>query len=98
MVIFFTIPPPRIRWPWVLVNQFNVLPETRLLSWVHAKMDYEEAKRLTPTEAEELMFKVYIEKLARVADPSFRCVDGDTNKCAEKVSEVLRNYRIRTLL
>jgi len=33
MVIFFTIPPPRIRWPWVLVNQFNVLPETRLLSW-----------------------------------------------------------------
>jgi len=33
MVIFFTIPPMSINWPWILVNQFNVFSETAQISW-----------------------------------------------------------------
>jgi len=33
MVIFFTIPPISIKWPWILVNQFNVFGEAVEISW-----------------------------------------------------------------
>lgn len=76
------------------------VPHSRRRLWLskHAKMDYEEARKMVATEAEELMFRTYIEKLAKTVDPSFECLDGDANKCAERASDVLRNHRIRTLL
>jgi len=33
MIIFFTIPPMQFRWPWILVNQFNVFQERIEIEW-----------------------------------------------------------------
>ena len=33
MVIFFTLPPNDVPWPWVLVNQFNVDIASRCIVW-----------------------------------------------------------------
>jgi len=76
------------------------VPHSRRRLWLskHAKIGYDEARKMVATEAEELMFKTYIEKLAKIVDPSFECLDGDANMCTEKASEALRNHRIRTLL
>ena len=41
MVIFFTLPPSGVPWPWVLVNQFNIDTTSRYIVWTGSKGRFE---------------------------------------------------------
>jgi len=78
------------------VNSFDSgVPHSRRRLWLakHMKIDYESAAKMTAREAEELMFRVYIEKLAKIVDPSFRCDSKNIDTCINESINVFRSSR-----